>query len=188
MVLAILATLQTALVIAAGHPLTGPGAMTLAARGTLASFGSYIAVALVVCHAGHPLLALLRTAPLVYLGTISYGIYLYHYPIVKSSEAMSRYLGVSQGPALSIIEFFLGLVVAVVSWHLIERPVMRLKDRIPYLRGPSRTRMSDRPRLRSRRTRCSLPRPRNLLVVDFMHFLAEGDLSVLRDEPCSNHA
>ena len=57
--------------------------MTIARTGDPRLLGSFILVSLVVCHSGHPALALLRKAPLVYLGTISYGIYLYHFPIIK---------------------------------------------------------------------------------------------------------
>jgi peptidoglycan/LPS O-acetylase OafA/YrhL len=134
MVFAVLATVQAALLVATGHLIAGVGPMTMAARATLASLIAYIPVALVVCHAGHPVLALLRTAPLVYLGTISYGIYLYHFPIVKSTESLGRYLGVAPGLALGLIEFFLALGIATASWHLIERPILRLKDLVPYRR------------------------------------------------------
>ena len=136
MVFAILATLQAALLIATGHSLERAGLTTMAARATLASLGSYIPVALVVCYAGHPVLALLRTAPMVYLGTISYGIYLYHFPIVKSSDTLSRFLRVSPGPALCHHRGFSWRSSSPsASWHLIERPILRLKDRIPYLRN-----------------------------------------------------
>jgi peptidoglycan/LPS O-acetylase OafA/YrhL len=135
MVFAILAMLQAAPLIATGHLVAGVGPASMAARATLASFLAYIPVALVASHAGHPMLVLLRTAPMVYLGTISYGIYLYHLPIVKSSETLSRYLRVAPGPALSVIEFLMVLIVAIASWHLIERPILRLKDRVPYRRN-----------------------------------------------------
>ena len=84
------------------------------------------------CHSGHRLFAFLRSRPLVYLGTISYGIYLYHHLIILSSRSVSDFTGISPGPALWTIECALTLCVAALSWHLIERPILRLKDRIPY--------------------------------------------------------
>jgi len=139
MALGTLAMLQAGVLIATGHLFAGFGPMTMAARATLASLGAFILVSLVVCHAGHPVLALLRSGPLVYLGTISYGIYLYHYPIIKVSEVVSGYLDVSPGPVICAADCVLTLVVAMASWHLIELPILRLKDRIPYGRNASAT-------------------------------------------------
>lgn len=102
------------------------------AQATIASLASFALVALVTCSINHPLLAPLRMAPLVYLGTISYGLYIYHYPIVMSSQAICRYLGVRPGPVLWGTEALLTLAAAVASWHLIEKPILRLKDRVPY--------------------------------------------------------
>lgn len=135
MVFAMIATLLVALLIATGRWSEVGGPTTMAVRTTIASLGSCILVALVVCHAGHPVLALLRTAPLVYLGTISYGLYLYHHPIIFMSDILGSYLRLTPGPALGAIECVLSLVLAVASWHLIERPILRLKDRMPYLRN-----------------------------------------------------
>jgi peptidoglycan/LPS O-acetylase OafA/YrhL len=127
-----LAMLLVALMAATGRLFDIGGPITLGVRATAASLGSFALVALVICHAGHPLFAFLRSPPLVYLGTISYGIYLYHHPIVQSPQLLSDYIGVPPGPALWATECALTLGVAVLSWHLIERPILRLKDRIPY--------------------------------------------------------
>jgi peptidoglycan/LPS O-acetylase OafA/YrhL len=131
---AILASLQAALLIATGHLFDGFGPMTMAARATLATLGSYILVTLVICHAGHPVLALLRTPAVVYLGTISYGIYLYHYPIIRFTESLSSSIHIAPRLTLSVLDCVLTLAVAAASWQLIERPILRLKDRIPYRR------------------------------------------------------
>jgi peptidoglycan/LPS O-acetylase OafA/YrhL len=130
----VLAGLQASLLIATGHLFEGFGPTTMAARATLASFGSYILVTLVVCQAGHRWLAPLRSAPLVYLGTISYGIYLYHYPIINISARVSGTPGEAPGLAVCAIDCALTLLVAAASWQLVERPVLRLKDRLPYRR------------------------------------------------------
>jgi peptidoglycan/LPS O-acetylase OafA/YrhL len=134
-VFTVLAALVAALLIATGHLFEGFGPRTMAARATLASLGACILVMCVVRHAGHRALAPLRSAPLVYLGTISYGIYLYHYPIVKMSDTVGSSLRITPGPSLWAVECILTLVTAAISWHIIERPILRLKDRIPYRRG-----------------------------------------------------
>ncbi len=131
---AVLAGLQASLLIATGHLFEGFGPTIMAARATLASFGSYILVTLVVCQAGHRWLAPLRSAPLVYLGTISYGIYLYHYPIIKISAQLSGSSGEPHGLAICAVDIVLTLLVAAASWELVERPILRLKDRLPYRR------------------------------------------------------
>jgi len=64
---------------------------------------------------------------LLYLGTISYGIYLYHLPIVyhlnfESVVADSRFQMVN----LAVIAFVACFVLGTASWYLIERPLMRL--------------------------------------------------------------
>jgi peptidoglycan/LPS O-acetylase OafA/YrhL len=48
------------------------------------------------------------------------------------SYPLKRLLGVEMGPTVWLTEGALILTVAVASWHLIERPILRLKDRVPY--------------------------------------------------------
>jgi peptidoglycan/LPS O-acetylase OafA/YrhL len=134
---AIAAALQAVLLNANGgvHDRFEP--IAVAARATLTTLGAFILVALVVCHAGHPRLAILRLRPLVYLGTISYGVYLYHYPIIKLSGLLTTYVGDLPRAAIIIVDCLLTLLIAVASWHLIEQPILRLKDRIPYRRDPA---------------------------------------------------
>lgn len=100
---------------------------------TIASLASFSVIALVAIHAGHAVLAPLRTPLAVYLGSISYGVYLYQYPILMSSPELQTLLGVGPGPALWVAEALLTLAAAVFSWHLIEKPILRLKDLVPYL-------------------------------------------------------
>jgi peptidoglycan/LPS O-acetylase OafA/YrhL len=124
--------LLVALMAATGRLFDVGGPITMGVRTTVASLGSFALVAFLICYSGHPLFTLLRSRPLVYLGTISYGIYLYHHPIVQSSQLLGNLIGVSPGPALYAIECALTLGVAALSWHLVERPILRLKDRIAY--------------------------------------------------------
>lgn len=71
----------------------------------------------------------LQTGPLPYLGKISYGIYLYHYPIYQ-------YLGVLHGIDEDkvtlqriVVAIGLSILVAAMSFHLLESRVLRLKHR-----------------------------------------------------------
>lgn len=99
---------------------------------TLSSFFSFTLVALVAAQVGRPWVAPLRMAPFVYLGKISYGLYLYHYPIVILVMEIPLFVGVSLGPALWASQIGLAVLVAVLSWHLIERPILSLRRWIPY--------------------------------------------------------
>ena len=95
---------------------------------SLAYFGL---VGTVACFALHPALAPLRWRPLCYLGLISYGIYLYHY--INSNWVYDGFRftwedSVADGAA----KIGLTLLAAILSWHLIERPILGLKERFRY--------------------------------------------------------
>jgi peptidoglycan/LPS O-acetylase OafA/YrhL len=63
---------------------------------------------------------------LVGVGKISYGLYLYHYPIFQSAT-LAR-LNIS-APGKVLLATALTLLVAIVSFYVIERPALRLKER-----------------------------------------------------------
>ena len=74
---------------------------------------------------------LLGAAPLVFVGRISYGIYLYH-PLVSTAVkrlAAQFKLPLPDGVWLIIILMTLTFSVAVVSWYAFERPINNLKRR-----------------------------------------------------------
>jgi peptidoglycan/LPS O-acetylase OafA/YrhL len=70
---------------------------------------------------------LLESTPLVGVGRISYGLYLYHIPIMYYIQPKS--LGWSN-PGASFLVLGLTLSAALVSFFCIERPCLRLKDRL----------------------------------------------------------
>jgi peptidoglycan/LPS O-acetylase OafA/YrhL len=93
-------------------------------------------IGLAVCCEGHPALAPLRARWLGYIGTISYGVYLYHLTalaiagaVVKKLHLRPELLGFVFAPALC-------LAISAASWAWIEKPCLRLKDRFKY--GASR--------------------------------------------------
>lgn len=92
-------------------------------------------VGLAVLHSGHPALRCLRSRGLCYLGQISYGLYLYHFVILAVAGDLARVAGLHGRPLwrdLLLVAVCVG--VAVLSWRFVERPLLRLKDRIPYPR------------------------------------------------------
>jgi peptidoglycan/LPS O-acetylase OafA/YrhL len=77
----------------------------------------------------------LESRPMVYLGKISYGIYAYHLFLPWLLDRGFRRLGLElpgHGPARFAIAGLATLLVAVASWHLMERPLSDLKRYFPY--------------------------------------------------------
>ena len=78
------------------------------------------------------LLAALSVRPVVYLGRISYGLYVYHnfcYGVKGRLVDWIPQLESIPGPAF-VLAATIGL--AMLSWHLFEYPINRLKSRFPY--------------------------------------------------------
>jgi peptidoglycan/LPS O-acetylase OafA/YrhL len=84
-------------------------------------------IAGLVAHEDGVCAQILRRRPLVWLGAVSYGIYLFHLPALILTN---RY---GPGPwAVNVtLAFVLTLAVAAASYRFLERPILRLKDRIP---------------------------------------------------------
>jgi peptidoglycan/LPS O-acetylase OafA/YrhL/lysophospholipase L1-like esterase len=93
-------------------------------------------VAAVVAQPRSPLAQLFSLPPLRYLGRISYGVYLYHWPLFLVLTR-SR-VGVS-GWALVGVRVGVTLAVAVTSFHLIERPIRQGQFRMwrPQVLAPA---------------------------------------------------
>ncbi|HVS64544.1 MAG TPA: acyltransferase [Thermoanaerobaculia bacterium] len=89
----------------------------------------------------------LTSRPLRLLGRYSYGLYVIHHPLIMllgesplSVRRLPRWLG-SALPAQALVTLIaatLSLALAALSWHLWERPFLRLKRRFPYRPTPER--------------------------------------------------
>lgn len=97
-------------------------------------------VALCVIHAGKPFLSPLRARWLTYVGTISYGVYLFHFPLFAAVVAVAESFGLGNGLLVKTARITLVFVVPILSWHLIERPLLSLKSLLDY---QQRTRPSE---------------------------------------------
>ena len=101
-----------------------------------------VAVALVgiwlVARAGHGMNgvagAVLSAAPIRYMGTISYGIYIYHFFVQGLVDlGSSMWLGreLETWPRFFCM-LAMTLAVSALSWHLFEKPINTLKKYFPY--------------------------------------------------------
>jgi peptidoglycan/LPS O-acetylase OafA/YrhL len=92
----------------------------------------FAAVGLAVIHTGRPLLAPLRLRALRYLGQISYGVYLYHVPVMHWLKPVILRALPRHDQLVNVLVLIPCFAVAVISWELVEKPLLRLKDRFRY--------------------------------------------------------
>ncbi|MHB1161865.1 MAG: acyltransferase family protein [Chloroflexota bacterium] len=92
----------------------------------LLSAGLAIVVLQVVQLPTGPLVAVLRWPPLVTLGRVSYGLYLWHLPIYHLIDITTTGVPV---PWLVALKIGISLLAAAASYRFIERPFLRLKGR-----------------------------------------------------------
>jgi hypothetical protein len=74
-----------------------------------------------VCVAGGPIARVLSVRPMVWMGTVSYGAYLWHYPVDIELDAARTGL---HGVALLAVRVLATFALAAASYYLVERPVM----------------------------------------------------------------
>jgi peptidoglycan/LPS O-acetylase OafA/YrhL len=74
-----------------------------------------------VCVPRGPIAWTLSLSPLVWLGTISYGAYLWHYPVYIYFDSARTSLS---GLSLLAVRFASTVALATASYYLVERPVM----------------------------------------------------------------
>jgi peptidoglycan/LPS O-acetylase OafA/YrhL len=97
-------------------------------------------VGLVVLNAGNPRLNWLRNRRLCRIGTISYGLYMYHFVVLMLVSDIARALGRRGKPFwMDVLMMILTFVLARLSWRFIEQPLLNLKDRFAYPSSPERS-------------------------------------------------
>jgi peptidoglycan/LPS O-acetylase OafA/YrhL len=80
------------------------------------------------------LLRLCRMRVLVWVGIISYGLYLLHLPaLVISRRWLAPLLGIAPGgSAAFFVMIALAIAMAWISWAFFESPILRLRERFVW--------------------------------------------------------
>jgi peptidoglycan/LPS O-acetylase OafA/YrhL len=84
----------------------------------------------------NPVGRVLALAPMVWIGRISYGIYLWHWPVFRYLHEAR--LGLSWGPT-QLVRIAVTLAAATISYYLVERPMLRLRHRFDPPATPAAT-------------------------------------------------
>jgi peptidoglycan/LPS O-acetylase OafA/YrhL len=82
--------------------------------------------------------SILSIFPFVWLGRLSYGIFLLHSLLLQPAGKVAERLTHSTGPEYAIVRLALGLLLSVIlaflSYELLERPVLSLRRHLPVER------------------------------------------------------
>ena len=75
--------------------------------------------------------SILSYKPLVYVGMISYGLYVYHEPILFYFQISHMQPLSAQAPGHLVVKASVVIILStLISWYLIEKPLMALRNKI----------------------------------------------------------
>lgn len=72
----------------------------------------------------------LSTSPVVYIGKISYSLYLWHWPILVFSKQLALNKTIVVNPIVIIVIIF---IISALSYRIVEVPTRRNKKVVPYI-------------------------------------------------------
>jgi peptidoglycan/LPS O-acetylase OafA/YrhL len=123
-----------------GYPVTMPNAYQFLWAYSLINYWFAI---LIYCIVHHGLFVkFLDLSPLQYLGKISYGLYVYHFPMIWFAGRLRDVQGLEgiSRPQIILVSLIGTVLIASVSYHLLESPLIRLKDTLAaYTRAEPKT-------------------------------------------------
>jgi peptidoglycan/LPS O-acetylase OafA/YrhL len=101
--------------------------------GTLFALGVAFALGAILSNRKSTFTKLLRLPPLVWTGRLSYGLYLWHFPVFTLVAGWFPGLGTAPLIALKISATF---SCATLSYYLLERPCLNLKKKFSVIKTP----------------------------------------------------
>jgi peptidoglycan/LPS O-acetylase OafA/YrhL len=108
------------------HVMHPPATQTLLALG-------FLAMVLGLWETDHRwLLAFFNWPPFRFLGRISYGLYLIHLFMWPLVDWLSAHSSAVRGLPPFAAQLGLTILLATAMWHLVEAPILKLKQRLPY--------------------------------------------------------
>jgi hypothetical protein len=116
------ATVSTGMLIWSWHALNGQDSILYEGGFLVIALSTATIIGFVVTWQGSGLARLLSVAPITYIGRISYGLYVYHWPIFLAVD--HAHTGLS-GFALLATRLASTTAIAAISFHLVEMPVRR---------------------------------------------------------------
>jgi peptidoglycan/LPS O-acetylase OafA/YrhL len=101
--------------------------------GTLFAIGVALSLAAILSNSQNVFAKLLRLPPLVWTGRLSYGLYLWHYPVFTFIAGWLPGLTPVGSMALKVCATFLA---ATLSYYILERPCLNLKKKFSVIKIP----------------------------------------------------
>jgi peptidoglycan/LPS O-acetylase OafA/YrhL len=98
---------------------------------SIVSLFAALLVTAVLVYAGSPALRFLRVRALVYVGKISFGLYLFHKLVFWVADGLQARFHLERSLPFLAAAVISSILVAALSWELIERPILRLRSRFP---------------------------------------------------------
>jgi peptidoglycan/LPS O-acetylase OafA/YrhL len=124
-----LATGQTGEFSAFGYPLLMPNAYQFIWGYSILNYFFAVTIQAVANHGLFN--RFLEWSPMRYIGKISYGLYIFHQPAIWFALDIEEF-GLEKKTArliATVIAFFSTLLMASISYHFMEKPLLNLKDR-----------------------------------------------------------
>lgn len=100
------------------------------------SLAAVVGACLVIGSGSNPISkVLLENRPAVFIGKISYSLYLWHLPVIVTLKKLRDYGNFTSGPVLLAIGIGSVIMLSVLSYFLIEKPFRKMKYGTPIVLG-----------------------------------------------------
>jgi peptidoglycan/LPS O-acetylase OafA/YrhL len=131
-----LATGEAGALSSLGYPVTLPNAYQFLWAYSLINYWFAI---LIYCIVSEGMFVKFLDLPLLqYLGKISYGLYVYHFPVIWFAGRLRDVQGLENitYPQIILVALAATILIASISYYLLESPLIRLKDTLAAYARP----------------------------------------------------